>query len=949
MDGMDIHALVPFIATVLFIPLIVILLFNHSWQLRQKLLFLYLLSALCWSLADFVGRSRLPGVDVVLMVRLVGCFGIWMGIQVHYFLLPYYQTKDIKYPLAYPPLVGSIVLAVLGYMPQTVQATPTVITVNYGIWFILIAFLLIILVGRDVYFLRRRYGISVNPMERNQIAYLLAGVVITIVLITISFTPASGGFPVAHLGNLLMGCILTYSVITHNLVDIGVAFRRVLRGFILGVAIVAICCVSLFTLHSALSLELNLTIAGIVIGITIISTLLIYQLRGITSYRIDKIFTGGKNVHRKQLLRYISEIHEVTNLEAFGTQFVSLLCRSLDSQRVCLLLPLTSGGDFITHFSYPQKHETGNPASPLSLRQDSPILVWLRREARMLSQRNIDILPEFTATWQMEKESMRLANIEMLFPIVNEDRLVAVLALGSKRENELYSVEDIRFIESVTKRVAGGLEKEYLHEQLMESEEELISINRLVAIITSSTDINEIFEGFSRELKTVMEVDWAIIALRQGNELYFSALSSTLPSAWQIREKMAVQGTGTEWVLKEQRSLYEPDLLQYHRFWTGKIHLKQGIRSIIYLPLIVESEGVGSLTIASRHPQAYSAGKIRLLEQLALYIAAPIRNSQLYTYSKEREFVDDLTGIFNRRYFDKRLKEEVARHAQYGGDFSLLMLDLDSFKIYNDIYGHPSGDELLKQVGSIIRDSIRTTDQAFRYGGDEFIIILPRTGTEDAYHVGERVRHEIALEMKEKSTGVTCSIGLASYPTDGTMPSDLVAAADVALYYVKHAGGNQTHPFSSALPTMPLDHIKTTPRDTYWSIIYALISAVDAKDHYTYKHSRTVKDYAVTLAEAISLSSDEIAQISAAALLHDVGKIGIPDDILNKKGELTTEEWEKIKEHPQLGATIVASVPSLVPCTRAILHHHEHYDGTGYPDGLKGEAIPVRSSHPGYC
>ncbi|MEA3254063.1 MAG: HD domain-containing protein, partial [Chloroflexota bacterium] len=199
---------------------------------------------------------------------------------------------------------------------------------------------------------------------------------------------------------------------------------------------------------------------------------------------------------------------------------------------------------------------------------------------------------------------------------------------------------------------------------------------------------------------------------------------------------------------------------------------------------------------------------------------------------------------------------------------------------------------------------------------------------------------EIAAEMKAREIVVTCSIGLASYPSDGVMAGELVNVVDTALYYAKHTGGNRTY-LSSRILSEPTTEVMGGGRPDNLSTVYALVSTVDAKDHYTYGHSRRVNAYAVALAEAIGLSPEEVSRISTAALLHDIGKIGIPDKVLNKKSKLDDEEWEAIKSHPKLGAIIVGKVPSLLPCVNGILYHHEKWDGTGYPEGLKGEAIPL--------
>jgi diguanylate cyclase (GGDEF)-like protein len=373
--------------------------------------------------------------------------------------------------------------------------------------------------------------------------------------------------------------------------------------------------------------------------------------------------------------------------------------------------------------------------------------------------------------------------------------------------------------------------------------------------------------------------------------------------------------------------------------------MKRGIRSVVYLPLSVTDRTIGSLILASRKPNAYSGRQIQLLEKVALQIAAPVENAQLYAQLEQKSRMDALTGLFNRRHFEERLRDEISRHSRYGEVFSIFMLDLDNFKTYNDIYGHPAGDIFLGQVGKIIESSIRNADQPFRYGGDEFVVILPQAAMDDAYVVAERVREHIAREMEKKAITVTCSIGLASYPTDGVVSDELVDVADTALYHAKRTGGNRIF-LSSKILSEPPDYggiPGVYAKRNGLSSVYALVSAVEARDPYAYGHSRKVSTYAEALAEAIGLSSDEVSRVSTAALLHDIGKIGIPDGVLNKKGKLSGKDWEALKAHPRLGTNIVGNIPHLVSCVSSILHHHERWDGGGYPEGLKGEEIPIEA------
>jgi len=881
----------------------------------------------------------------LLLSKIGICLVIWMLVQLHYFVCSFYQSERIKIPWVYLFLVATIVLTALGHIPRGVEVAASGIDVDYGPWIIAIGLLFLSTAGaKDLYSLIQKYRLSPNPAERNQIVYLLTAIGVLTVFLLSSYTPHGGEFPVSHIGNFIIACVLTYAVIAHRLLDIRVVFRRafiyvVLYGGSLGIVLL------IFRLaHQFVGFELNFASLAITIGLGIpVILLLVYKIRDFWQNKVEEAFIGARYPYRRQLSQFITKIHNIPTLEQLGSKFISLLAQSLDCRRACLLLPEAGNGGFSAQFIYPPVED--NPVGELKLRQDSPVVTWLRQKGTILMAGDLDIFPEFQSIWQEEREEIRSTRVKIFVPLINMEELVGVLAISERRDGRLYAVEDIDLLEFVSAQVAASIEKEYLHERLREQDEEITLINHLTTIITSSVSIQMIFEGFAQELKKVVSVDWASIAVIDGDELYFMALSSTIGSAWQTEERIPLKGTATEWVCQERRSLYEADLKRHHRFWTGEYHFQQGSRSIVYLPLNITDHYIGSLIVASHKPNAYSRSQIKLLERVALQIAAPVENAQLYIQVEQRSRIDELTGLFNRRHFEERLKEEIARHSRYGNEFSIFMLDLDNFKSYNDAYGHPAGDIILNQIGKIIKSSVRNADQAFRYGGDEFVAILPETTREDAWGVAERVREQIAEGMERQTIAIACSIGLASYPSDGVIAGELVDVADTTLYYAKRTGGNRTYLSSKILPKPPdnggIPEIDTR-RDSL-SAVYALVSTVEAKDNYTYGHSKKVNTYAVALAEAIGLSPDEVFKVSTAALLHDIGKIGIPDKVLNKKGELNEEDWRIIKAHPKLGATIIGNIPSLVPCVSSILHHHERWDGGGYPEGLKGEEIPIEA------
>jgi diguanylate cyclase (GGDEF)-like protein/putative nucleotidyltransferase with HDIG domain len=359
----------------------------------------------------------------------------------------------------------------------------------------------------------------------------------------------------------------------------------------------------------------------------------------------------------------------------------------------------------------------------------------------------------------------------------------------------------------------------------------------------------------------------------------------------------------------------------------------------------IKSKGnlIGILALSKKQSGgSYSTDDMDLLVTVASEAGVVMENAQLYARAKERAHTDELTGLFNHRYFHERLDEEISRCSRFGDIFSLLFLDMDLFKAYNDIYGHLAGDDMLKQIGQYIKSSIRGIDMAFRYGGDEFTVILPQASLEDSCKVAERIRKRIEVDMDSKGAPLTCSLGIASWPTDGVMREEIIQAADASLYYAKQMGRNRIC-LASEIMTSEVLSMGTKPdrEPGILSTIYALAATVDAKDHYTYGHSKKVSKYATDIAEALGYSQERIATLRAAALLHDIGKIGVSDRVLMKSGPLSDEDWEPIRAHPKLGVAILKHVESLSGCLAAIQYHHERYDGTGYPAGLKGENIPL--------
>ncbi|MCX6002640.1 MAG: diguanylate cyclase [Chloroflexi bacterium] len=935
---MNIHSLIPLIATIAYIPLIIILYANRPWQRQKQVFVLFLFAAMLWSLSDFLFRSDFLVNEKTVIAIAILCSVVFAATQLHYFLRTYYETKKPGVPVAYIIMVLAFIWVIV-FTPQRVVVDKGVPPV-YGTWIYPLLVYYIVLIGRDVFILVKKLRSIVDPVARNQLAYLLVSIFIPALIVAFSTGSMAQEYPLAHVANFITALLLTYTVIKHQLLDLRIVLRRSLAittMSAIGIGIYLLLYVIGHFLFHFDVISINFLLG---MGSALLIAFVIYQVRYMAIGQIDKLFYRDTYEYRQKLKDFTeNRIRGMLNLDEMGNELLNLLCGAIRCKQASLLLPREDNGEFFVRFSI-----GGTQAgSPLSIKNDSPIIQWLQKTKTYLPRDRLDISPEFKSLWKEELESIAQLNIQMFLPVISRNNIIGLLALGEKQHKHGYSLEDINYTEKILDNTATSIEKEYLQDRLRKREQALSLINQLAGVISSSLDIKEVYDAFVGELKEFIEVDYAAIALVEGDNIYFAAVSTQVGSAWHTGEKIPMRGTGTEWVYLNRRPFYERDLTKRKRFWTCEEYIKRGLRSVLYLPLVNKGEVIGVLIIGSKNAAAYNTEQSILLEHLASQIAAPIENSRLFTKSEEIARVDGLTELFNRRHFDERMREEIARHSRYGDTLSMLLIDMDNFKKYNDTFGHLAGDRMLVHAAGLVKAATRTSDLVFRYGGDEFAVILPNSSTMDSFKVAERMRENFAVEMSGRQVDITISIGVASWPGDGTTLDEVCYAADMALYYAKRTGQNRTSIASRTLFSLNDPNVNVNTEAEVLSTIYALAATLEARDKYTYGHSRRVSRYAVSLAEALNLPPEQVALVSAAALLHDIGKVGIPDNVLNKCEKLFDEEWELLKQHPRLSATIVGHVPSLSACLAAVKHHHERWDGTGYPAGLKDEAIPVEA------
>lgn len=543
--------------------------------------------------------------------------------------------------------------------------------------------------------------------------------------------------------------------------------------------------------------------------------------------------------------------------------------------------------------------------------------------------------------WTGEYHSKQGIRSIVYAPLLAEDRVFGALVIASTRP-DAYGERELTLLYHATSQIAMPVKNAILLGEIKKREQLLESISNLTKIILSDVNLDNVYHIFSEELKKMVEFDRLSIALIEGDNIRYFAVAQEIKTERIPGSTYPLKDSNTGWIAEHQKTLIIEDLAQQQISRIDKLKLEEGVRSSIHVPLFYKGKVFGTINLSSVRPKAYGEWEKEILEHLIGQIAGAIMNAHLYEQIQEESRLDALTELFNRRYFNERLDEEIDRRRRHGGAFSLAICDLDFFKNYNDRYGHVAGDELLREIGRLIKNSVRTVDLAFRYGGDEVVILLPDTELEDAFSVVDRVRKNIEEEMKKRKISLTASFGLASWPMDGVRVNEILDVADAAAFEAKRRGGNRCIS-SNKILKLPQTETEVKDEKAIFDIICSLITALEARDIYTSGHSREVNKYALILGEAIGLSKEELIHLSRAALLHDVGKIGIKNGILSKTGRLTEEEWKRMKEHSQKSVEIIISIPSLHYCRRAILHHHERWDGTGYPSGLKGKEIPLEA------
>lgn len=384
-------------------------------------------------------------------------------------------------------------------------------------------------------------------------------------------------------------------------------------------------------------------------------------------------------------------------------------------------------------------------------------------------------------------------------PLVSKHRVVGTMSLFWQHPRA-FSREEERLLASIGYQISVTVENARLYTALQQRADRLAAVNRLTRAIGASFGLNEVYQTFATEVGRLVHCDRMGLVLRDDSDHGFKLLRLTAdrPAAGEP-ESVSASGSGTciEWVMSQQRPHLEPNLAESRQFVEDEALLKAGIRSAVRLPLIANGKAIGILCLGSTTPSCYGEQELEILVPLSEQLAIAIEHGRLFQEIHRLAITDELTGLFNHRHFYRQLEQECRRTRRYGHPLSLIMLDIDLFKQYNDLNGHLAGDEALRLIAALLRNSTRGVDIAARYGGDEFGIILPETDLRQAWVQAERIRFVMERDaLGERgasgSQSLTASLGVACLGPDMRQAEDLVRAADQALYRSKAAGGNRT-------------------------------------------------------------------------------------------------------------------------------------------------------------
>lgn len=376
---------------------------------------------------------------------------------------------------------------------------------------------------------------------------------------------------------------------------------------------------------------------------------------------------------------------------------------------------------------------------------------------------------------------------ELAIPLMVRDQIVGVLDLQSDQP-DYFNPEMIDLLTLFSTQASMALENARLYALERRRADQLEAINAVARQTTAVVDVDELLTVVCHLLLEWFTVDHVAVLLVEGEALRLRAHQGRLTSAFPMGAMLPAGAGVVGRALGSNQSVIENDVSRVGDYISGFAETQ----AEICVPLIYFGEKLGVIALDSAQKNAFDDEDKQPLESVADICAAAIQNANNFDRMKQLAYVDGLTGIHNRRFFEMRIMEELERAGRFQGRLSVIMADIDNFKKLNDEFGHLLGDEILRSVSSILKQQLRKMDMVCRYGGDEFAILVPETTGDNALRVAEKLRRQVeSNDFPGVPRPVTISIGVAEYPANGMTRDEVVSAADSALYSAKEAGRNR--------------------------------------------------------------------------------------------------------------------------------------------------------------
>jgi diguanylate cyclase (GGDEF)-like protein len=556
-------------------------------------------------------------------------------------------------------------------------------------------------------------------------------------------------------------------------------------------------------------------------------------------------------------------------------------------------------------------------------------------------------------------------------PIIMRGKPAGVMAALNYDCEHVYDQRDLDVLQTAAGQVAVAVENARLFAEEQRRARYLGFLNNVSRTAISSQDAEQMLDEIVREIQANFRYDHIGIGMLDYVTKEIEIKAEAGSTAQGLGRRLPL-GTGVIGkVARSNEMMLVPN--------TGQSHLMTLLpdaRSVLCLPLTYGETLLGVLNVESRRENAFPDQEVLILRTLADLLATAVHNAFVFQKLQQQSITDGLTGIKTRRFFLEAVTAEWKRASRSGRPFSVVLADMDKFKEVNDKMGHLEGDLVLARVGRLLEQKCRQSNVVARYGGDEFVILMPETGVEQAQILSERLRLWIATDPMLNERHITGSFGVASYPLHGSTVEEIIRVADAGMYVSKHAGGNQVstaEDFQEREPALVqrlmlssfiegflqrehtgLEHVEelvTTLKkfaeacpdapEPLMDAISALARAAETKALHSAGHGESASRYGMAIARMMDFPEEELSALSFALRVHDVGKIVLPEKILCKPGPLTPEEYYLVKLHSNVGAEIVEALPNSEAICAMIKHHHERFGGGGYPDGIAGEQIPL--------